>query len=57
MVLQDTHLFTVTIRDADKIMVIDGGEIIEIGNYDELIKKGEYYHMCFNQFKNSEEED
>ncbi|MCR3759456.1 hypothetical protein KYB31_10715 [Clostridium felsineum] len=57
MVLQDIHLFTITIRDADKIMVIDGGEIIEIGNHDELIKKGEYYYMCFNQFKNSEEED
>ncbi|MFL0249772.1 ABC transporter ATP-binding protein [Clostridium neuense] len=46
-----------TIRDADKIMVIDGGRIIEMGSHDELIaKKGKYYHMYFNQFKNSEEE-
>lgn len=46
-----------TIRDADKIMVIDGGRIIEMGSHDELIaKKGKYYHMYFNQFKNSEKE-
>lgn len=46
-----------TIRDANKIMVIDGGRIIEMGSHDELIaEKGKYYHMYFNQFKNSEEE-
>ncbi len=46
-----------TIRDADKIMVIDGGQIIEMGNHDELInKKGKYYNMYFNQYKNSDEE-
>ncbi|WP_234123360.1 ABC transporter ATP-binding protein [Clostridium hydrogenum] len=45
-----------TIRNANKIMVIDDGRIIEMGNHDELInKKGKYYHMYFNQFKNSEE--
>ena len=29
-----------TIRDCDKIFVIDDGKIIESGNFDELIKKG-----------------
>ena len=42
-----------TIRDADTIMVIDGGEIVEKGSHDSLIeKKGTYYNMYFNQFKN-----
>lgn len=46
-----------TIRDAHKIMVIDDGRIIEMGNHDELLaKKGKYYHMYFNQFKNTEDE-
>ncbi|AKA68011.1 ABC transporter ATP-binding protein [Clostridium scatologenes] len=42
-----------TIRNADNIMVIDGGEIVEKGNHEELIKnKGIYHNMYFNQFKN-----
>ncbi|MDR7002533.1 ABC transporter ATP-binding protein [Neobacillus niacini] len=44
-----------TIRDADSIMVIDQGQIIEKGSHDDLIKQnGRYYHMFFNQFKNIE---
>jgi ATP-binding cassette subfamily B multidrug efflux pump len=44
-----------TIRDADTIMVIDQGRIIESGSHDMLIhKKGRYYQMFFNQFKNLE---
>ncbi|WHY91914.1 ABC transporter ATP-binding protein [Neobacillus cucumis] len=44
-----------TIRDADTIMVIDQGQIIEKGSHDELMKQnGKYYHMFFNQFKNIE---
>lgn len=44
-----------TIRDADTIMVIDHGEIIEKGNHEELMaKQGVYYNMFFNQFKNVE---
>jgi ATP-binding cassette subfamily B multidrug efflux pump len=44
-----------TIRDADMIMVIDHGEIIEKGSHEELMKKqGRYYQMFFNQFKNVE---
>ncbi|WP_425059007.1 putative ABC transporter ATP-binding protein [Sporomusa carbonis] len=35
-----------TIRDADKIMVISGGEIVEAGSHTELInKQGMYYQM------------
>ncbi len=44
-----------TIRDADTIMVIDNGQIIEKGNHDVLINaQGRYYQMFFNQFKNVE---
>ena len=42
-----------TIRDADTIMVIDAGGIVEKGNHNSLIeKKGIYYNMYSNQFKN-----
>lgn len=35
-----------TLRDADKLAVIDDGECIEFGTYDELMsKKGAYYNM------------
>ncbi|NOU96779.1 ATP-binding cassette domain-containing protein [Paenibacillus sp. LMG 31456] len=44
-----------TIRDADTIMVIDRGEIVEKGAHDPLIREqGTYYRMFFNQFKNVE---
>ena len=42
-----------TIRDADIIMVIDEGEIVESGNHEKLIeKKGHYYNLYMSQFKN-----
>ena len=45
-----------TIRDADTIMVIDNGQIIEKGSHDVLMNaQGRYYQMFFNQFKNAEE--
>jgi ATP-binding cassette subfamily B protein len=44
-----------TIRDADRIMVIDNGKIVEQGNHGELMgTQGRYYNMFFNQFKNVE---
>lgn len=40
-----------TIRNADKIMVIKGGEIIEQGSHNELIsQKGFYYELYQTQF-------
>ncbi|MDP4090183.1 MAG: ABC transporter ATP-binding protein [Bacillota bacterium] len=42
-----------TIRDADTIMFIDGGEIVERGNHDELMNlNGRYHNLHFSQFKN-----
>ena len=39
-----------TIRDADKIMVIGSGEILETGAHDELMKsRGAYYKMVMSQ--------
>ncbi|MED4753616.1 ABC transporter ATP-binding protein [Brevibacillus choshinensis] len=44
-----------TIRDADTIMVVDRGEIVEKGNHESLIQQqGVYHQLFFNQFKNLE---
>ena len=41
-----------TIRDCDKIMVINDGQIEEAGNHDELLKnKGSYYDLYMAQYK------
>ena len=40
-----------TIKDADKILVMKDGRVIEIGNHNELIsKKGFYYKLYKSQF-------
>ncbi len=40
-----------TIRDADMIVVMDQGEIVECGNHDELLsKKGKYYELYMTQY-------
>lgn len=40
-----------TIQDADKIVVMDGGRVVEIGNHEELLeKKGYYYNLYMTQF-------
>jgi len=40
-----------TIRDADIIVVMDRGEIVESGSHDELIKKrGKYYDLYKTQY-------
>ena len=44
-----------TIQDADKIVVIDHGEILEIGNHNELLEKeGKYYELYMTQFAGKE---
>lgn len=41
-----------TIREADLILVINGGEIIERGNHEELLaEKGFYYNLYNSQFR------
>ncbi len=41
-----------TIRDADQVLVINNGEIIERGNHDSLLmQKGFYYRLYMSQFK------
>ncbi len=40
-----------TIQDADCIIVMDQGRIVETGNHDELIRqKGRYYELYMTQF-------
>jgi ATP-binding cassette subfamily B protein len=46
-----------TIRQADTIMVIDGGRIVEQGNHRELLaKNGVYAQMYLSQLKKNAEE-
>ena len=41
-----------TVKNADQIIVIDGGKVIEIGNHTFLIeKKGAYYNLVKNQLE------
>ena len=41
-----------TVKNADQIIVVDGGKIVEIGNHISLIKKkGAYYNLVKNQLE------
>jgi ATP-binding cassette subfamily B protein len=45
-----------TIRDADLILVMQHGDIVEQGNHEELLaKRGPYYDLYMSQFKKQEE--
>lgn len=37
-----------TIRDADLILVMKDGDIIEQGNHEELLAKGGFYSQLYN---------
>ena len=51
---KDTQL--PTIRNADKIIVIEKGRMIEAGTHEELLrKKGYYYQLYSMQFLKEEE--
>ena len=40
-----------TIQDADLIVVLDKGHIVEMGNHKQLLKqKGNYYELYMTQF-------
>ncbi len=44
-----------TIRSADRVLVIDGGRLVEQGRHEELLeKKGFYYNLYMSQFKKVE---
>jgi len=45
-----------TIRRADRILVIEGGQIAEMGTHSELLRlKGKYYHLYTRQFRHEME--
>ena len=51
--LKDTTVFIIaqrisSVKDADKILVVDDGKIKGIGNHDELIKTNEIYQEIYN---------
>ncbi|MDK2981780.1 MAG: ATP-binding cassette, subfamily bacterial, partial [Chloroflexota bacterium] len=46
-----------TIKRADRILVIENGQIAEMGNHAELLKlKGKYYNLYTRQFRNERED-
>jgi ABC-type multidrug transport system fused ATPase/permease subunit len=47
-----------TIRNADQVLVIDGGEIVERGTHASLMaQRGRYYELYMSQFRRQEEEE
>ena len=55
--MQDCTSFVIahrlsTIRRADRILVIDGGQIAEMGTHAELLRmRGHYYRLYMRQFR------
>jgi ATP-binding cassette subfamily B protein len=47
-----------TIKSADRILVIDGGQIVEMGSHAELIRaRGHYYSLYTRQFRRALEDE
>jgi ABC-type multidrug transport system fused ATPase/permease subunit len=45
-----------TIHDANRVVVMENGRIVEVGNHQELIeKKGAYYHLYTMSYAYSDE--
>ena len=41
-----------TVKNAHQIVVLDKGNIVEVGNHQELVnQKGNYYHLVKNQLE------
>jgi ATP-binding cassette subfamily B protein len=41
-----------TVKNADQIVVLDGGQIAEVGSHEELTRKrGKYYELVKNQLE------
>ncbi|MDC7220042.1 MAG: ABC transporter ATP-binding protein [Spirochaetales bacterium] len=53
-VLMIAHRLT-TIQDADRILVIDKGQIAEEGCHEELLNKGGIYHRMWNEYQEAVE--
>ncbi len=51
-VLMIAHRLT-TVQDADSIVVVDNGEIVEQGTHKELLSREKYYHRMWNEYQQS----
>ena len=50
--LIEGKVITVTVKNADKIIVLDNGRIVEEGTHNELtLKRGYYYNLVKNQLE------
>jgi ABC superfamily ATP binding cassette transporter, ABC/membrane protein len=51
-VLMIAHRLT-TVQDADSIVVVNDGEIVEQGTHEELLSEEKYYHRMWNEYQQS----
>lgn len=51
-VLMIAHRLT-TVQDADSIVVVNNGEIVEQGTHEELLREEKYYHRMWNEYQQS----
>lgn len=47
-----------TLREANRLVVLDGGKVVEVGNHTELMaRQGYYHHLYLSQSRNVDTED